>query len=1154
MKNFLYIERDERGSAVLLTLGILSLLMVVAMVFVMNGRNERAVTYANADSGSADSAADSSVARVKATFNYIGKLTPAYDMPADIAPGNLISGFTYAGKHLPYVGNSTPPYMNIGYSTIQKGTAGNPEATSQKVMFTKDSNYTCDTNATIFNAFQLTPFGKAILEDSTGITAADMTFWNLVDKKDVVLPSPGDPVPKITDRYGFIAFSDGGKMDLNSLISVQPKQADYVDEATNAIVDAIPATSPDMKRIIPVMGYTDKTLTTPEFDNTAVSGVAYAINEENTVRYGIHPKELRVKDAYVIIGEQGPIFSYDHLLGKLDYLLNNHDSPLNNPGYLHAKPGKTSEDILRYNLVSGEEDFEVLFNGTAEIAKKNLNDATLWEGLSASAASEKNLLSYLPTQVDTIGINTGGAAAKQVVFKNDTIDVTPQVMANLIDFCDSDDYATCDARLKDNTLINLGTPIGATSFNSLTHKEETFFDPSKWVCGTEKVPYFTGIGLEVGCFSSDNAEDFGKVTNETHTSEPHKNRWTIQKLPKLELKLRAILTNIYPEEFNKPMKMRFVVRGRVCYYYKATYRKQGTTEDKVYYYSQQYGRSYTGLLDFLNNLVHFSVGKGREESLDILLNSTFGYEDFVLEWKDVTLPGGKIDALAVTQDVVMQKEIPLTKMAEVGHQGEGNIDGVGVRLIITDILAMSGDGNRLYDLSYLKVHDNNDLSNETACSFAAEATGQLFKNAIDEKLTVSSDEKFAAARFVVKDPRFNHHPNQWRYVNKNRHYETLDFESPIAMPATQFLGDLPLGESEFLLLPKNDNIPIAVAGAQPGDFERQDGTLDDLMYLSIFTMKDLYGNGSAACSTDHEPEFGLKPIDGSEAKPRPRIGVNVQLAKTISTAFIPNMPISSLWQLGAVHRGGPGQTINLKKWGGDMENHLFTDGDAWLLDYFKLTQVASDKPIKGRFNPNCFNEGAYRMLFSYLPWSNDVNDTDIYLPLAANKDKNIGDQTAATPGQPEYPAAPATPWKLTNYIFINTPPAKTTHQSWSPIQSFYNFVKVKHPTSVADPAFTSINDRAAESFIGCTAGLLSTRYESFTVFVIGQRVKFIMNNGDMPVDAADAEALKNTLPNPVQLGGADGDWYSLLSTQCKLVTLLRDCWENKIHVVSVQKL
>ena len=131
-------------------------------------------------------------------------------------------------------------------------------------------------------------------------------------------------------------------------------------------------------------------------------------------------------------------------------------------------------------------------------------------------------------------------------------------------------------------------------------------------------------------------------------------------------------------------------------------------------------------------------------------------------------------------------------------------------------------------------------------------------------------------------------------------------------------------------------------------------------------------------------------------------------------------------------------------------------------------------------------------------------------------------------------------------------------QSWSPVEAFYNFVELQSGSA-------GFNDRVAESLIGCTAGLLSTRYEYFTVFAVGQSVKYIgqthTNTRDdyLPVtpNSSGTQAEKDfyeQLVNPIQIHSTatEEGWYSVLSTQMRLVTIERDCWFNTMRVVRTQ--
>jgi hypothetical protein len=304
---------------------------------------------------------------------------------------------------------------------------------------------------------------------------------------------------------------------------------------------------------------------------------------------------------------------------------------------------------------------------------------------------------------------------------------------------------------------------------------------------------------------------------------------------------------------------------------------------------------------------------------------------------------------------------------------------------------------------------------------------------------------------------------------------------------------------------------------------------------------------------DLEPNLNLKLVSGSD-----------KTTNTFSTAFIPNHPFTSLWQLGAVSRGVPGQTVNRKKYGGPEGGLKYEDGDAWLLDYFKLNEVSPDQPFPGKFNPNCFNALSYRYLLANIPVNVDLVPAD---STSLVDEANPAPAWVSQPGRLDIDdvartrfhydwidAAPDTQViDLENQLFIFTAdldfeqhqndeyiaPKQAEKQSWSPVEAFYNFVQV-------DKDAANINDREAEKFIGCSAGIMSTRYETFTVLAAGQSLRYIM-----PDSAAVTADFQKTLVNPVKIGT---DWYSILGTQLRIVTIVRDCWANRMKVVSVRNL
>ena len=98
---------------------------------------------------------------------------------------------------------------------------------------------------------------------------------------------------------------------------------------------------------------------------------------------------------------------------------------------------------------------------------------------------------------------------------------------------------------------------------------------------------------------------------------------------------------------------------------------------------------------------------------------------------------------------------------------------------------------------------------------------------------------------------------------------------------------------------------------------------------------------------------------------------------SISTAYIRHAPMQSLWELGAIHRGAPWQTINLKcapSRGTGME--AYQNGDGHLLDHVALASSTerSNDWIIGMINLNCVASFggssapfAFKSLFTNFP-------------------------------------------------------------------------------------------------------------------------------------------------------------------------------------------
>ncbi|MBO7742112.1 MAG: hypothetical protein J6S21_06110 [Victivallales bacterium] len=411
----------------------------------------------------------------------------------------------------------------------------------------------------------------------------------------------------------------------------------------------------------------------------------------------------------------------------------------------------------------------------------------------------------------------------------------------------------------------------------------------------------------------------------------------------------------------------------------------------------------------------------------------------------------------------------------------------------------SDTADKLYDLAYIKPHSTDNLSAEYSYNFVSGAPA--YNNAA---LGIGAASTYLGAHYVVKDPRFNHLNTGW----KCGHPDGSGFTEC------------------------KDNTGAEFGVITQSDASVTDATINALAPNAFREIMDYCNGDNTQIDVDWEPELELPELADIS-------GNNISINKTFSTAYIPNKPVTSLWQLGAVHRGEPGRTVNLKEYGDAANKFKYAGGDAWILDYFRLNQLDETAPVRGRFNPNCFDAAAYDSLLSYLPYIDDVNETSIYDPLKDGCDDNIGDQYAE--------AQAAQTVKLADFITYDSGAVVDNKQSWSPVEAFTNFVKLSSAANV------KLNDRVAESFIGCTAGLLSTRYETFTIIAAGQKVNYLMDDAEMTAVKDNAEYMRS-LVNPIQIGEMGTDWYSVMGTRLQLVTVVRDCWFNTYTVVSRQKL
>ena len=190
----------------------------------------------------------------------------------------------------------------------------------------------------------------------------------------------------------------------------------------------------------------------------------------------------------------------------------------------------------------------------------------------------------------------------------------------------------------------------------------------------------------------------------------------------------------------------------------------------------------------------------------------------------------------------------------------------------------------------------------------------------------------------------------------------------------------------------------------------------------------------------------------------------------VSTNFIRNAPMNSLWELGAIHRGAPWQTINLKAYRNLFIQQVdeegiddYVDGDANILNEVKLSE---DEEVIGRVNSNTYNSTVLEALFENILVGRDYDNGDL------GATTTLGDNTEHTD-------------LATEVLAMNGTNGGTTFRFRGEI------AKVADLSDGADGAVNipQTTDRAQEEIIGKMVSLTTVRQNYFTAIITSQIVK-----------------------------------------------------------------
>lgn len=1227
---------NERGSAILLVLGLLSLLLLLALVFAVTSRNAQIVSEANTDQTTAALYAKSAVSSAIQSlffFQNKGNLLKNSTLQGYLPDNN---GFLDQGEDSreyfygstgssdaddffglqPYVGyvGANPNWKGLCiYGEVSKDEAesdafklqpgGKPY---QSIYYThKDDTYDEfgeEGDTSLYGIFAETALGKHYKENSE----IEDLFKTAGDKQLQFKTAIGGD-GSIVGRYGFVAFSEGSKFDLNRLV------ASKLDGDTNE--PYVPFVEDG--KVLPgdpgdgVYFYD----TDNEYDSSyAVMGYEYdadnrveklrddgKLEEDKTVQYGLHPQELRTKPAYyddaALYRKKNDVpprwFTYDQLLEDTD-----------------AKEA-FKDDLFTFCLSSGTEDREYRFNGTGVSAAGEHSLEEMEEtidGIETSALGDKwngafralkanisypwgiyekgpatgclvgptwNEIGKACTMLSATGDGANELKAKaehffsehigldctDPIFKGTTgtdTDLTPQVFANLVDFSDEDNDLTYAAAAPNGDRLTFSTP-SMTATHELTLPPFTTIPEPKY-CGNERVPAV--IGASVTFDQVGNSVLVRNETRDLYYCSGTVDGGAITYRPTVTLTLQ----NPFNTSLNTTQKYRVIVEGEIAPIFLAK---------QVWVNRIDVGiitiviPSYRAAMRIGNGGI-FNPGSLAYvpwSAASVFMNTGYGLGGDTLENTQRTgadISSSVKNALdaqgwrfrmdkemdtadawdagpleAKTIDIVGEITIPIVgrtdgTTATVANDNHYYYTGTGYAVKIKKIIVMANDDNSssastLSELVY--TGDNTgDTGNEWHVAVrqdAPDATPNDWN--FNYAAPIANLTRAIWDGVSCKDPRMNHNPIAWEWFG--------DRSKP-SFDAAFYNAD---GKED------DGGTIEKVAGGVANSAKRQGGALGHAWAVLETSLK----NDNPGSDRDWEPDFNVA------ASPYSPDGSGT-MNSTLSTYFIPNNPITSLWQLGAIHRGEIGQTINLKKFcefgGDDKMTHLYEDGDAWILDYLKISSLDAYNGIRGKFNPNCFNAGAYRYLFANIPANEDANDTMIY----ANGHPSVTVNRNSYYKEFIEPGYTGTTFDLESNVFKfkdfdkgDYGRAAAQAQSWSPVQAFFNFVDINGFGNDATAVSLKCNDRVAESLIGCTAGLLSTRYETYTVVAVGQKLQFIVRADELPPSGDARDNFLKQLVNPKNI---NGNIYSILGTQVRLVTLVRDCWFGNIKVVKTQNL
>lgn len=915
----------EKGSALLLTLGILSLVMLMAMSFAFSSRTTRHVAKVNADLTAASLHSETGVDRAVGLMDYmlarldvIGNTINDPTLSLYPARRNLETTLGGATGVNPVEAALYGQRFNFSAHkfTYQPGGSGNPYVTQHMWGYTNEASNggtpqkDDSVEAASTPAEDRRSFYYTLLQEVPGFEAMYINQcvdtnsagdWPAFEGSDrgtkteaiAYLQDIGFQTiwsgGEVVGRLGYLVLEEGHKMDINQLLTLRKR-----------------ASGGDLPLVkyngIALAGLDEQWLSAENdyyFNITGDYNPEISLtNETATTRLGVHVQELNVGNAYYTrlfngidakIGWQ----SYDHLWkGMIPG-----DVPNSYAAIVNASDYK--EDHALFTFFSAEEPESWRYtDDDAEYARFDITgyewrpdkaatatskyygagnkpsgatDASGWSKTCTSGADKEAMVNTLAfVQAD----GTPKADADIPAFSADPANASECIpaLADMVE--DADDPSGSGKRSVARQVAanmidycdgdNRATLEDGYYPDVLTAAEDAV-EPPKF-CGNEKVAYFNELGLRFA---------ITRIFQAASNSYLHR----IQLKPKIEL------CNMFNEEVPKgDVRVRIIGKSEIesCNYsgpggHSCGYTQPATEKS---FDSDRFDIAQSGTI--AGNTIYFDGVEGIDLS--------------ILEFTE----SGNTES----GNVIVPPLIP----GVVDYKAPEIVVKLRIEKIV---LVMEESADNAYDIGYWEA----DECEEAKQKFVMRIIFPEGDGTPDENI---SDVYFFAS-LEANDPRCNHRTIGWKW---RKHPNEADD------------GYNPANADEG------------------GDFTKRSVDEDD--YGSFSTLGD---KNQAFVIPDHGVDVEKNATDVNE----------------ISTNFIRNAPFETMWELGAIHRGEPFRTINLSQYTDPDSTHFdgsYEKGDAHILDQVKIGPL---KYSRGRFNINSGNKDALDFLVS-----NKFGEEDTY--------------------------------------------------------------------------------------------------------------------------------------------------------------------------------